>query len=252
MNENPYTAPEAEPAIKTASPQGELTSPYGAYRNVGIWRYLILSLLGLGIILSGLQIKTLLSLNHANSLAEEDFLFDESVDQFADTSGQVGQIQGILLLITVVIWCFWKNKSCKNAWLFQSATLASRMTRILASHKNVTPGWAVGSYFIPILNLWKPYQAVVFIREQVSEKTPMGFLVGLWWTAWLVANVSSNYFYRNEADEFYSTAEAISYNNGIIIDEIISVVASVLAAAVIQKLTTGQERMASDYGLVPD
>jgi len=53
-----------------------------------------------------------------------------------------------------------------------------------------TPAWVVGWYFIPVLNLWKPYRAM---RELwlVSHNphdwrwaSPAG-LVPLWWGAWL-------------------------------------------------------------------
>ncbi len=252
MSDNPYAAPQVDPAPKTCSGQSELTSPYGGYRNVGKLRYLILSLLGVGILVTGLHIMTLLSLNEANSLINDDSAYEESVIHYAELSAQIAQIQAILLVVTMVIWCFWKNKSCKNAWLFQSATLASRLTRFLPSHQNITPGWAVGYYFIPIVNLWKPYQAMAFIRDQVSGKTPVGSLVGLWWTAWLITNGSSNYFYRNDNVVFYTTAEATAFNNGIITDGILGIVALLFAAAVIQRLTVGQERMASEYKLLPE
>ena len=93
---------------------------------------------------------------------------------------------------------------------------------------------------------------MAFIRDQVSGKTPVGSLVGLWWTAWLITNGSSNYFYRNDNVVFYTTAEATAFNNGIITDGILGIVASLFAAAVIQRLTVGQERMASEYKLLPE
>ena len=56
----------------------------------------------------------------------------------------------------------------------------------------IAPGWSVGHYFIPVLNLWKPYMAMKDIRrtsygnDHSLEKT-----LSLWWTMWLLFNVIS-------------------------------------------------------------
>ena len=70
-----------------------------------------------------------------------------------------------------------------------------------------TPGWAVGWYFVPIANLWKPYQAMKEIwRVNVSDTIPSIFL--WWWFFWIFtsylgnvstymdSNFSSNLFYH--------------------------------------------------------
>jgi fumarate reductase subunit D len=60
-----------------------------------------------------------------------------------------------------------------------------------------TPGWAVGWYFIPIANLFKPYQAM---RELWNASISRGeFVTGpapgaivAWWTTWIVSNIIGN------------------------------------------------------------
>lgn len=86
-------------------------------------------------------------------------------------------------------------------WLAQAVTI---LTWIWLANKNVrslgakdmefTPGWAVGWYFIPIANLWKPYQAMAEIWRASSgaadwkSSEASGALAG-WWIAWLAANL---------------------------------------------------------------
>jgi hypothetical protein len=56
-----------------------------------------------------------------------------------------------------------------------------------------TPGWAVGSYFVPIVNLYRPYQIMGEIWEE-SEPDGLAFdgdaggrwLIRAWWGAWLL------------------------------------------------------------------
>jgi hypothetical protein len=60
-----------------------------------------------------------------------------------------------------------------------------------------TPGWAVGWYFIPIANLFKPFQAM---RELWSGSLAQNDSYGqeadsrltTWWGAWIIGNIVSN------------------------------------------------------------
>ena len=53
-----------------------------------------------------------------------------------------------------------------------------------------TPGWSVGWYFIPIANLWKPYQAVKEIWIVSHKNTPADHaVVGWWWALLLISNL---------------------------------------------------------------
>ncbi|MDE0511474.1 MAG: DUF4328 domain-containing protein [Gammaproteobacteria bacterium] len=58
-----------------------------------------------------------------------------------------------------------------------------------------TPSWSVSWYFIPIANLWKPYQAIKEIwRTSVIpynwSSQPVSSLLSWWWFSWIVFNVS--------------------------------------------------------------
>ncbi len=70
-----------------------------------------------------------------------------------------------------------------------------------------TPGWAVGSFFIPFGNLYMPYKGVreVWDKSDPAIRTaddmaftpaaPAPLVVG-WWVAWLASTVVSNIFFR--------------------------------------------------------
>jgi hypothetical protein len=58
-----------------------------------------------------------------------------------------------------------------------------------------SPGWSVGWFFVPILNLWKPYQAMAeTYRGTDAERmaagewreAPVGAVVKAWWTFWVL------------------------------------------------------------------
>lgn len=86
-------------------------------------------------------------------------------------------------------------------WIFFSARNARALG---ATGLKIRPGWAVGWYFIPFANLWKPYQAMNEIWQ--ASKEPLDWesqqpssRVGLWWTLWLVLMIAPQFGYSSTA-----------------------------------------------------
>ncbi len=71
---------------------------------------------------------------------------------------------------------------------------ANRNARALgAQDMRFTPGWSVGWFFVPLLSLWKPYQAMKEIWQASQDphtwqEQEVGPIVGRWWTLWLLSN----------------------------------------------------------------
>lgn len=246
MEENPYAPPiaTANPPLLTSQPG---TSPYGAYREVGGLKIAILIFLGIGVSISAYQIFLVTALNEIYANPDTPDATLQAETELLSSSQQLSYIDIGIFVITVILWCFWKNLSCKNAWLFQ-ATGNQNGRHPMMSGETFTPGWAVGYYFVPILLLWKPFQAMAFIRNQMAEVLNIGPLLGLWWTAWLSMRISSVYFTRN-SDSITTIEGIISYNQGIAILSGITIVASVLAAAVIFTLSAAQLKLAGQRNL---
>lgn len=94
--------------------------------------------------------------------------------------------QLLVLLSCYVIIAFWIHRMAAN-------------TRFMvgAGKMEYTPGWAVGWFFIPFANLWKPYQAMkeVWTLNADGERgagAAAGMLLPLWWFLWLAWNTVSN------------------------------------------------------------
>jgi hypothetical protein len=88
----------------------------------------------------------------------------------------------VFYIATVVMFCVWTYRVNANIHALGAANL------------RFTPGWAVGWYFVPIANLWKPYQVMKEIWR--ASKNPSGWqdeasssIVGWWWFWWIVSNV---------------------------------------------------------------
>ena len=100
---------------------------------------------------------------------------------------------GILYLIVFVVSGFlilrWIHRANYNA------------RQLGAENMKFSPGWSIGYYFIPILTLWKPYQAMKEIwkaSKEPSDWVSQGIsgILPLWWFLWLVSNFLGQAIFR--------------------------------------------------------
>ena len=82
-------------------------------------------------------------------------------------------------------------------WIY----LASKNAHLLSSDLTISPGWAVGWYFVPFANLIKPFHAMREIwwashdsGGGYEERAPQ--LVGWWWGLWITTNILANVSWR--------------------------------------------------------
>jgi Domain of unknown function (DUF4328) len=81
---------------------------------------------------------------------------------------------------TIVLWLVWQHRMTANLWARDPNGL------------RITPGWAVGWWFIPFASLGMPLVAML---ELDRRSTPTGVprraspLVGWWWAAWVAQQV---------------------------------------------------------------
>ena len=89
-----------------------------------------------------------------------------------------GLVQFVLLLMVMINFFRFIHRVSKNLQFQHNQALST------------TPGWTVGYFFVPILNLYKPYHAIKEII-QVSGKSEIvdTSKLGLWWGLWITSNV---------------------------------------------------------------
>ncbi|MCH8121324.1 MAG: DUF4328 domain-containing protein [Planctomycetes bacterium] len=89
----------------------------------------------------------------------------------------VGLIQVVLAIILGITFLRWIYRTNKN------------LRTLSGEQMTFTPGWSVGWYFVPIANLFKPYQAMkeIWHISHKNESTTYS-LVGWWWCLWIVSN----------------------------------------------------------------
>ena len=76
-------------------------------------------------------------------------------------------------------------------WLYRANY---NVKQLGAKDMEFTPGWSIGYYFIPIVNLWKPFQAMKDLWKTSVNPTNWQSLkspstIALWWGLWIVSNL---------------------------------------------------------------
>ncbi|MEV5506471.1 DUF4328 domain-containing protein [Streptomyces orinoci] len=170
----------------------------------------------------------------------------------------------VVAVATVVLWVIWFRRARLNAEIFAPG-----------SHR-FGSGWAVGSWFTPVVNLWFPKQMANDIYRASAPGGPQSAPKGLlnsWWTVFLCASVSSTVL-----SMFYSALDArMRYAHDHYVPEdwehdlrlmrvfslldafalLLYAAAGVLALLVVRQLTALQERRAQlppslpPYGAAP-
>ncbi|PYT00103.1 MAG: hypothetical protein DMF63_09045 [Acidobacteria bacterium] len=169
-------------------------------------------------------------------------------------------MQGLIFLLTFVALIL--SGILFLIWLYRAH---SNLESLQGRNLEFTPGWAVGYWFVPFVNLYKPFQVV---REVWWESNPEideehSFLseslrtaptyMGIWWAMWIISNIADNVASRVYDPDTMDNIEI----SGIvfIVSSVISIAAALLAMKVVWDITKRQtERFAnlSSRGFVGD
>jgi hypothetical protein len=141
--------------------------------------------------------------------------------------GAIGLLQTALFIAAAVVFIRWMYAAYRNVEL------------VAPGERRYGAGWAIGSWFVPILNFFRPKQMVNDIwragGRDFADAQP-GFLLLSWWLLYLVSNWIVNFAARSymRAD----TAEELKTGTILyLVSDAMSVVCAILAIVVVRKGT---------------
>lgn len=163
------------PAPTAAKSTKSLTGVYRWLRGALIVYAVAYALAGLG------------SLWFAASIPEG---YDVQVDMLpAEWLQAAGGLIGIpVYWLCIVLFCVFTFRAMRNLHLWG------------APSADMAPGWAVGWYFIPVANLFKPLEGMTQIRDgarEIASQPPVeDTRLGLWWTGWIAGTILNRVAFR--------------------------------------------------------
>ena len=132
-----------------------------------------------------LEISSLSSLN-----PNEPYSWD--LDYFDPTLTLIAGFAALLYFLAFAVAGYLSLR-----WIYRANSNAHRLNTDI----EMSPGWNVGWFFVPIATLWKPYEGVRDVwRVSANPDDPSAaeqpnFLVK-WWAFWLLTNVTATVSFR--------------------------------------------------------
>ena len=157
---------------------------------------------------------------------------------FLTTAAIIAFVHFLLLLVTGLCFFIWTYRLDKN------------LRALGASGLEYRPGWAVGYFFVPIMNLYRPYQAFCEIW-QASDPSPeaqtqvgrrsirVPALLGFWWGFWLLYGVV-NGLAAQDKTTLNADAAGLPFR----------FIAALLAIFVVRLFTARQQKTARQLSLI--
>ncbi len=116
-----------------------------------------------------------------------------------------------IYIVCIVLFIMWFRRAYNNL------NLSGR------AYTKYPEGWAAGAWFVPFLNLARPY----FIMQEIWEKTQEAThnlivskpskILGWWWVMWIINNLGTNFINRyfkerNVEELIISTVASLVFN----------------------------------------
>lgn len=172
---------------------------------------------------------------------------DVGDDQLAAMEA-AGSLIGTVSLVAMVA-----GAVCFIRWLMQARRNVDALGARGLAH---SPQWALWGWFVPIMNLFRPYQVVdeVWRGSDPQPGRPLGTMsesapgwMTAWWGCWLVAGVLSQFAFRLQVDleEPAAPAALLQIERLLSIAGVLSVAAAVLAIRLVRGIDARQRARAA-------
>ena len=158
----------------------------------------------------------------------------------------VAGVELVAMIATGVVFVAWTRRMYRNVAPLGDTT-------------RFAPGWAVGAWFVPILNWFRPKQILDEVwragtragrPESASDVTSDSALPDAWWATFLIASIGSRIGTgMRDADDLRGTAHALAMSSML---EVVWMIAAVLAFWFVVRASDRQEDAAARRWSIPD
>jgi Domain of unknown function (DUF4328) len=158
-----------------------------------------------------------------------------------DRQSMIGIFQVGVLIAGAIAFIRWLHGAYKNVDV------------VARAERRYGHGWAIGAWFVPILNLWRPKQIVNDVWRAGGRDTQdaePGWLLLIWWTLFLASSVAdraAGRLYRGESlDDLRGGTIAIMVSDGL------DVIGAILAIVIVRAATDRLDGRAATMTTPPE
>jgi hypothetical protein len=140
-----------------------------------------------------------------------------------------------IFIVTGIVFAKWTHQAVVNSRGFGSKSM------------KYTPGWAAAYYFIPIINIYKPYKVMmevwkVSMNPNNWQNQGGTLLISFWWYSWIIVGyvgiAVSKQFFKSETLEAYIQAYQL-----YIAHDVANFIVALLAILVVNTIYNNQKRL---------
>ena len=117
-------------------------------------------------------------INFIRSIQDGNAVTEAAITSNATRQAIIAVLYTISYIAVVIPFLMWIYRASKN------------LSALGASKQNFSPSWAVWWWFIPIADLWKPYNvtAEIWVESHPERHRPPAWFT-VWWATWIVSIV---------------------------------------------------------------
>ncbi len=140
-----------------------------------------------------------------------------------------------LYIVSIVLFILWFRRAYNNLYLSNRAST------------NFETGWAAGAWFVPFLNLGRPYSIMkeIWIKTQQATDNLLTYkpadIVGWWWALWIANNIAANIATRAFKGSTVEDLTNLTYAN--MVSDIVELAAVILAIMMIKQTAVFEENL---------
>lgn len=168
-----------------------------------------------------------------DEIHEEVYLTD-----FSDFSGYKAitiLLDVLIQLVAIVVFLMWFVRAYKN------------LHRLRINHLEYSAAWAGWSFFIPIVNLFQPYQIAREILSETIKKIKRlnpyepikqdTSIVGWWWAFWILTTIMNRIAYFLDPVDVFNIEVIRRYDLVMTISNALGIVAIIMVIQMIRKIS---------------
>jgi hypothetical protein len=208
----------------------------GTYQPAGTRAKAAIGVLGLDALIAGVTLVHLLTGHDLMNRAEAGLMSEAEAIGFDQLSLTLGIASIVGVIITAIIFIAWQMRSVENVPALDGGV------------PKISPGWALVWWFIPIANLFKPYQSISELGARMETATRKGgnWLVIVWWLAWVFAGIVGSFVSRlPEPDSIPGVRSWLNVNA---FAEVFTIAAAILAILVVRQIQARADERAAAAG----